>query len=106
MVRQYLTIDGRRLSYLERRAPGARRALVFLHAFPFDADMWAPQFDAIPASWRLIAPDFRGFGHSDADGGDLASAGLALEDYARDVQDSEGIAGRHQRRALQDNGPA
>jgi pimeloyl-ACP methyl ester carboxylesterase len=73
------------VSYLERSSPGARRTLVLLHAFPLNADMWAPQFAAVPQDWRLIAPDFRGFGQSDPDRGDLASAGLTLEDYARDV---------------------
>lgn len=78
-------IDGRRLGYLERAAPGARRSLVLLHAFPFSAEMWAPQFEAVPDRWRVLAPDFRGFGSSDTDRGDLASAGLTVEDYARDV---------------------
>jgi pimeloyl-ACP methyl ester carboxylesterase len=73
------------LSYLERNPSGARGTLVFLHAFPLNADMWAPQLDAIPRFWRLIAPDFRGFGESDTDGGGSESARLTLEDYARDV---------------------
>jgi pimeloyl-ACP methyl ester carboxylesterase len=59
--------------------------LVLLHAFPLQAEMWAPQFAALPAEWRLIAPDFRGFGQSDGDRGDLSSGGLSLDDYARDV---------------------
>jgi len=84
-VRKHLTIDGRQLSYLEHVPPAPRRTLVLLHAFPLNADMWAPQFAAPPPGWRLVAPDFRGFGESDADRGDLASAGLTIEDYARDV---------------------
>src|SRR6185436_1956091 len=47
--------------------------------------MWAPQLAAAPAGWRLIAPDYRGFGESEGEEGDLASAGVTLEDYARDV---------------------
>jgi pimeloyl-ACP methyl ester carboxylesterase len=78
-------IDGRRLSYLERGSAGAHGTLVFLHAFPLNADMWAPQFASMPSDWRLVAPDFRGFGQSDADGGDTGLGGVSLEDYARDV---------------------
>lgn len=84
-MRKVLTIDGRRVSYLERGSPEARRTLVLLHAFPLNADMWTPQFDGLPPDWHLIAPDYRGFGQSDGDRGDLASAGLSLEEYARDV---------------------
>jgi pimeloyl-ACP methyl ester carboxylesterase len=74
------------LSYLERNPSGARGTLVLLHGFPLNADMWTPQFEAVPSGWRLIAPDFRGFGESDPDRGDMALAGLTLEDYARDLQ--------------------
>ena len=84
-MRQHRTIGGRRLSYIERPARGAGRPLVLLHAFPFNADMWAPQFEAVPDDWRIIAPDFRGFGASDADSGDLAAGGPSIDDYARDL---------------------
>ena len=95
IVRKHLTIDGRRLSYLEHHPPGVRRTLLLLHAFPLNAEMWEPQFAAAPPGWRFIAPDFRGFGESDADGGDLASAGLTLEDYARDVAQISSELGVH-----------
>ncbi|RPH64185.1 MAG: alpha/beta fold hydrolase [Acidobacteria bacterium] len=84
-MRKELKIEGRRVSYLERMASDARQTLVLLHAFPLHAEMWASQFAALPPDWRLIAPDFRGFGQSDGDRGDLSSADLSLEDYARDV---------------------
>jgi pimeloyl-ACP methyl ester carboxylesterase len=84
-VRKELKIEGRRVSYLERSSPDVRRTLVLLHAFPLQAEMWAPQFAALPAEWRLIAPDFRGFGQSDGDRSDVSSTGLSLDDYARDV---------------------
>ena len=80
-----MTIDGRRLSYLDRAPAGARRTVVFLHAFPLNADMWAPQFAAVSGDWRLVAPDFRGFGDSDADPAVSVEAGLSLDDYAADV---------------------
>src|SRR5438552_3769834 len=38
--------------------------LVLLHAFPLNASMWQPQLERMPAGWRVIAPDYRGFGES------------------------------------------
>lgn len=43
---------------------GEGAPIVFLHAFPLTARMWAPQLQALPAGWRGIAPDLRGFGRS------------------------------------------
>ncbi|MCA1841771.1 MAG: alpha/beta hydrolase [Actinobacteria bacterium] len=37
-------------------SPGAP-ALVLLHAFPLNAEMWQPQMDGLADSWRVIAPD-------------------------------------------------
>lgn len=60
---------------------GAGDALVLLHPFPLDANYWAPQLASPPAGWRMLAPDFRGFGTQGA--GDVPVA--SLDDYARDV---------------------
>jgi pimeloyl-ACP methyl ester carboxylesterase len=85
----YLTIDGRQLSYLQhvppRRPEDGQRTLVLLHAFPLSADMWAPQLASPPPGWQVVAPDLRGFGESDADSDVSPTAGLTLDDYARDV---------------------
>jgi 3-oxoadipate enol-lactonase len=65
-----ITIGHRRIGYAsaETPAPGTPRQplrnLVLLHAFPLNATMWQPQVDAAPAGWRVIAPDYRGFGES------------------------------------------
>ena len=60
---------------------GAGRPLILLHPFPLNAEYWKPQLDAPPQGWRLLAPDFRGFGPGGA--ADRPAAGL--DDYARDV---------------------
>ena len=60
---------------------GSGEPIVLLHPFPLDANYWAPQLAAPPAGWRLLAPDFRGFGTQGA--GDAAVE--SLDDYARDV---------------------
>ena len=62
-------------------AAGAGRPLVLLHPFPLNANYWAPQLAAAPGGWRLLAPDFRGFGTQGE--GDTPAA--SLDDYARDV---------------------
>ena len=87
MRRDQITIGQKRISYLtaESPLPGSRqqplRNLVFLHAFPLNAAMWEPQMGAVPPGWRMIAPDYRGFGES-------SPAGAAtMNDLAGDVVD-------------------
>jgi pimeloyl-ACP methyl ester carboxylesterase len=85
VTRQYCHIGSRTIAYLDS-APGdgTRRALVLLHAFPIGANLWEPQMRNIPAGWRLITPDLRGFGGST----DLDSlSGASMADYAQDVVD-------------------
>lgn len=53
--------------HVHRSVPGPGAALgsvVFLHGFPFNGSMWQPQLEALPAGWRGLAPDLRGFGGS------------------------------------------
>jgi 3-oxoadipate enol-lactonase len=57
--------------------------VVFLHAFPLNAEMWQPQLDAVPAGWRMIAPDYRGFGQSSPSD----SPKTTINDLAGDVID-------------------
>lgn len=85
MSRQYCHIGPRTIAYLDS-APGnaTLRALVLLHAFPIGANLWEPQLRSVPAGWRLIAPDLRGFGGSTEL--DSVSA-LSIADYAADVVD-------------------
>jgi pimeloyl-ACP methyl ester carboxylesterase len=85
MTRQYCHIGSRTIAYLDS-APGASslRPYVLLHAFPLGANMWEPQMRSIPAGWRLITPDLRGFGGST----EIDSVGaLSMNDYAADVAD-------------------
>ena len=43
--------------------------LVFLHGFPFSRGVWQKQIEALRSSHRVIAPDLRGFGESEAQPG-------------------------------------
>ncbi|MFN2388069.1 MAG: alpha/beta fold hydrolase [Actinomycetota bacterium] len=58
------TIGGTRINYIDSGGDGAPVLLV--HAFPLDAQMWEPQIEALGDRFRLIAPDLKGFGGSDA----------------------------------------
>jgi pimeloyl-ACP methyl ester carboxylesterase len=54
--------------------------VILLHGFPLRAEMWRPQLEAVPAGWRVIAPDLRGFG-----AGPTLDRGMSVDEYARDV---------------------
>jgi pimeloyl-ACP methyl ester carboxylesterase len=49
---------------LEWREAGRGEPILFLHAFPLNSAMWGPQLAGLPAGWRGVAPDLRGFGAS------------------------------------------
>jgi 3-oxoadipate enol-lactonase len=85
VTRQYCHIGTRTIAYLDS-APGntALRTYVLLHAFPIGANLWEPQMRSIPAGWRLITPDLRGFGGST----EMESVGgVSMGDYAEDLVD-------------------
>lgn len=45
---------------------GHGEPLLFVHAFPLNRRMWAPQLSALSSGARCVAPDLRGFGESTA----------------------------------------
>jgi pimeloyl-ACP methyl ester carboxylesterase len=56
-------INGIRMRYED---VGSGPALLLIHAFPLSGAMWRPQIEALQSQLRVIAPDLRGFGGSDA----------------------------------------
>jgi pimeloyl-ACP methyl ester carboxylesterase len=81
---RFLETGGRRLAWLEA---GAGWPVILLHAFPFKAEMWRAQLDAVPPGWRFIAPDLRGFGRAHLLRLKVEDAAppLTVDDYAGDV---------------------
>lgn len=70
------TVNGLSLNYADR---GNGLPVVLLHGFPLDHRMWAGQVADLPDRCRVIAPDFRGFGQSQAAGP------FTIDDLASDV---------------------
>jgi 3-oxoadipate enol-lactonase len=56
------------INYVERGIPQGL-PVVFIHGFPFNHTMWAPQMLALPNEYRAIAFDVRGHGDSDVGDG-------------------------------------
>ena len=76
----FADIGGTRLHYLDVGAGDV--PVVLLHAFPLHAEMWAPQLACLAARTRVVAPDLKGFGRSDAP--DDRSA-YTMDAYAAEV---------------------
>jgi pimeloyl-ACP methyl ester carboxylesterase len=77
---QYLEIDGAALRY---RDDGTGPAVVLIHGWTLDLEMWDPQAAALAYAYRLIRLDRRGFGLSSGD-----------PSLARDVSDLRALC-RH-----------
>ena len=57
------SVNSIRLHYVQA---GQGTLLLLVHGFPLDHTLWQPQLDGLADAARLIAPDLRGFGQSDA----------------------------------------
>jgi len=60
----YATIDGRKIFYREA-GPADAPAIVLLHGFPSSSHMFRDLIQKLAGKFRVIAPDYLGFGHSD-----------------------------------------
>jgi pimeloyl-ACP methyl ester carboxylesterase len=64
-----VTVDGVKLFYREA-GPSDAPSVLLLHGFPSSSRMWQPMIDRLCDRFHLIAPDYPGFGHSDAPAAD------------------------------------
>ncbi|HTI74382.1 MAG TPA: alpha/beta hydrolase [Mycobacterium sp.] len=99
-------IDGLDMFYREAGLDDAP-AVLLLHGFPSSSRMWQPLIDRLADRYRLIAPDYPGFGHSDAPPADSFgytfdhltdyverfTDAIALDRYSLVVQDYGGPVG-------------
>ncbi len=76
----YLEVDGARLRY---RDEGHGPALILIHGWMLDLDMWEAQAAALSAAYRVIRLDRRGFGLSSG-----------MPSLARDVDDLAALCRR------------
>jgi pimeloyl-ACP methyl ester carboxylesterase len=61
---RHLTIDGVRIFYREAGDAGAP-VLLLLHGFPASSFMFRDLIARLSGRFRIIAPDYPGFGYSD-----------------------------------------
>ena len=58
---------------------GAGPAVVLIHGHPFNRSMWAPQLAGLASTYRVIAPDLRGYGGSPVTPGTVPMSQLAAD---------------------------
>src|SRR6185436_15684051 len=68
--------DGLEIAYDD---VGTGIPMVFIHGFPHNRALWAPQVNALVDRARCLAPDLRGFGDS------MAAPPYSMDQYADDV---------------------
>jgi 3-oxoadipate enol-lactonase len=59
----FVQVNDLQLAYTDT---GIGRPVVLIHGYPFNRSLWNEQIAALSHSYRVIAPDLRGFGDSDA----------------------------------------
>jgi 3-oxoadipate enol-lactonase len=69
---------------------GLGQPVVLLHGYPFDRTLWSEQVTALSSSYRVLTPDLRGLGESDASPG-AATMNHMAQDVAA-LLDQLGIA--------------
>ncbi|MGW2544304.1 alpha/beta fold hydrolase [Kitasatospora sp. NPDC001574] len=62
---RHVDVDGLRVFYRET-GPADAPVLLLLHGFPSASHQFRRLFDALGTRYRLIAPDYPGFGHSES----------------------------------------
>jgi 3-oxoadipate enol-lactonase len=75
------TVNGTRMEYTDTGGDGT--PVLLIQAFPLHAGMWKPQIDSLGDRFRLIAPNLKGFGGSDAPSD---ASDYSMDGYARDLK--------------------
>src|SRR5215213_1528221 len=72
-----ISIDDIQMAYTDA---GSGRPIVLIHGYPFNRSLWNEQVAALSNTYRVIAPDLRGFGESDS-----SPAPVTMNRMAQDV---------------------
>jgi 3-oxoadipate enol-lactonase len=67
---------------------GSGECVVLVHGHPFDRTLWEPQAAALRGSFRVLAPDLRGFG-----GSPVTPGRVLMREYAADIEELLGALG-------------
>lgn len=59
---------------------GRGPVVLLVHGFPLDHSMWSGQIDELSRSFRVLAPDLRGFGNSE-----VTSGTVTMQQFADDL---------------------
>ncbi len=62
MKRKRLRINDISVSYFDNSVLDPSITVVFIHGFPFNKNVWLPQFEEIPEGIKVLAMDVRGHG--------------------------------------------
>src|ERR671925_133100 len=65
VTHRFADMDGVRVFYREA-GPRDAPTMLLLHGFPSASHQFRRLIDALGSRYRLVAPDYPGFGHSDA----------------------------------------
>lgn len=68
-----------RLAYTDE---GSGECVVLIHGHPFDRTLWEPQVATLSGSFRVLAPDLRGFGESPVTPGIVT-----MREFAADIEE-------------------
>jgi 3-oxoadipate enol-lactonase len=85
----HLDFNGHKVAYEDHGGEGTPVLLV--HGFPFDAEMWGPQVEALGDKFRFVTVDLLGFGESDAPQDRSAYSIEAYADQVKAVVDALGV---------------
>jgi len=75
----FATVNGIRVAYTDQ---GEGPALLFVHGFPLSRGTWSRQVEAFRSTHRVIAPDLRGLGETEATDGATAMTRFAADLFA------------------------
>jgi 3-oxoadipate enol-lactonase len=83
----FMRVNDIQLAYTD---VGSGAPVVFIHGYPFNRSLWNEQLDALSGTYRVVAPDLRGFGESDRPEGPATMNRMA-QDVAQ-LMDGLGIS--------------